>query len=63
MTVDSAMDLFVTADQFGIDRLKKICEKEILQSINIDNAPTILQVRRRLYACVLLMMGLDTFCE
>ncbi|KAF4705217.1 meprin and TRAF y domain-containing protein MATH domain-containing protein [Perkinsus olseni] len=43
LTVDSAMDLFVTADQFGIDRLKKICEKEILQSINIDNAPTIMQ--------------------
>ncbi|KAF4666579.1 meprin and TRAF y domain-containing protein MATH domain-containing protein [Perkinsus chesapeaki] len=43
LTVDSAMDLFMTADQFGIDRLKKICEKEILQSINIDNAPTILQ--------------------
>merc|ERR1719197_1827050 len=41
--LDMAMDLFVAADQFGVERLKKVCEKKILVSINIDNAATILQ--------------------
>lgn len=43
INLDMAMDLFVAADQFGVDRLKKLCEKKILVSINIDNAATILQ--------------------
>ena len=41
--LDMAMDLFVAADQYGVDRLKKLCEKKILVSINIENAATILQ--------------------
>jgi len=40
---EQAMDLFVAADQFGVERLKKLCEKKILVSINNDNAATILQ--------------------
>ena len=34
----------MAADQFGVDRLKKLCEKKILVSINTENAATILQV-------------------
>merc|ERR1719333_1454780 len=41
--LDIAMDLFVAADQFGVERLKRLCEKKILVSINIDSAATILQ--------------------
>ena len=32
------MDLFVAADQFGVERLKKMCEKAILQSITVESA-------------------------
>merc|ERR1711972_884304 len=40
--MDIAMDLFVAADQFGVERLKRLCEKKILLSINVDTASTIL---------------------
>jgi hypothetical protein len=43
ISLDIAMDLFVAADQFGIERLKRLCEKKILVSINIDSVATILQ--------------------
>eukprot|EP00927_Polykrikos_kofoidii_P033856 TRINITY_DN28703_c0_g1_i1.p1 TRINITY_DN28703_c0_g1~~TRINITY_DN28703_c0_g1_i1.p1 ORF type:complete len:510 (+),score=56.86 TRINITY_DN28703_c0_g1_i1:108-1637(+) len=43
ITLDIAMDLFVAADQFGVERLKRLCEKKILLSINIDSVATILQ--------------------
>jgi len=43
ISLDIAMDLFVAADQFGVERLKRLCEKKILTSINIDSAATILQ--------------------
>mmetsp|Transcript_56873 Transcript_56873/g.133639 ORF Transcript_56873/g.133639 Transcript_56873/m.133639 type:complete len:509 (+) Transcript_56873:273-1799(+) len=43
ISLDMAMDLFVAADQFGVERLKRLCEKKILISISIDNAATILQ--------------------
>jgi hypothetical protein len=43
ITLDIAMDLFVAADHFGVERLKRLCEKKILVSINIDSAATILQ--------------------
>mmetsp|Transcript_19645 Transcript_19645/g.55240 ORF Transcript_19645/g.55240 Transcript_19645/m.55240 type:complete len:511 (+) Transcript_19645:290-1822(+) len=43
ISLDIAMDLFVAADQFGVERLKRLCEKKILISINIDSAATILQ--------------------
>mmetsp|Transcript_127525 Transcript_127525/g.408186 ORF Transcript_127525/g.408186 Transcript_127525/m.408186 type:complete len:521 (+) Transcript_127525:105-1667(+) len=41
--LEIAMDLFVAADQFGVERLKMLCEKKILTSINIDSVATILQ--------------------
>jgi len=43
ISLDIAMDLFVAADQFGVERLKRLCEKKILVSINIDSVATILQ--------------------
>mmetsp|Transcript_88030 Transcript_88030/g.247419 ORF Transcript_88030/g.247419 Transcript_88030/m.247419 type:complete len:510 (+) Transcript_88030:40-1569(+) len=43
INMEIAMDLFVAADQFGVERLKRLCEKKILTSINIDSAATILQ--------------------
>merc|ERR1740138_1819959 len=41
--LEMAMDLFVAADQFGVDRLKKLCEKTILLSITVESAASILQ--------------------
>jgi len=43
ISLDLAMDLFVAADQFGVERLKRLCEKKILTSINVDSVATILQ--------------------
>jgi hypothetical protein len=39
--LDSAMELFEAADLFCIPRLKTMCEKRMLQSINIENAASI----------------------
>lgn len=41
-TADVTMDLFQVADRFGVERLKKICEGELVASIKIDNAAQIL---------------------
>jgi hypothetical protein len=41
-TADIAMDLFQVADRFGVERLKKICEGELVASIKLDNAAQIL---------------------
>ena len=38
-----AMELFSAADQFGVERLKKMCERAILTSINVENSATVLQ--------------------
>ena len=38
---ESAMELFEAADLFCIHRLKTMCEKRMLQSINIENAAAI----------------------
>ena len=38
-----AMEVFVAADQFGVERLKRLCEQLIVQAISIDNAADILQ--------------------
>mmetsp|Transcript_29585 Transcript_29585/g.62882 ORF Transcript_29585/g.62882 Transcript_29585/m.62882 type:complete len:512 (+) Transcript_29585:125-1660(+) len=43
INMEVAMDLFMAADQFGVERLKRLCEQKILVSINIDSAATILQ--------------------
>jgi leucine-zipper-like transcriptional regulator 1 len=39
--LESAMELFEAADLFCIPRLKTMCEKRMLQSINVDNAAAI----------------------
>lgn len=39
--LDSAMEVFEAADLFCIPRLKTMCEKRMLQSINVENAPAI----------------------
>jgi hypothetical protein len=38
---ESAMELFEAADLFCIPRLKTMCEKRMLQSINVENAAAI----------------------
>lgn len=39
--LEDAMELFEAADLFCIPRLKTMCEKRMLQSINVDNAASI----------------------
>eukprot|EP00392_Amoebophrya_sp_AT5.2_P008007 g8026.t1 len=54
-----AMDLFVAADQFGVERLKRLCEKKILVSINTENAATILQAANMHHAFSLRQSCMD----
>lgn len=42
ITVETAMELFQAADRFGIDRLKTLCEQEMLNAIDIETAAHIL---------------------
>jgi N-acetylneuraminic acid mutarotase len=44
------MDLFLTADRYGIERLKRICEQSIVSSITVDNACQTLQAADRVDA-------------
>jgi hypothetical protein len=39
--LDCAMELFEAADLFSIPRLKTMCEKRMLQSINVENAAAV----------------------
>ena len=39
--LDSAMELFVAADCFGIPRLQLMCERKLLQSMTVENSSTI----------------------
>ena len=41
ISLEIAMELFQAADQFGVDRLKRMCESKMLASINVENAATI----------------------
>ncbi|KAL7536201.1 hypothetical protein ACHAWF_005396 [Thalassiosira exigua] len=41
ITLDSAMELFVAADCFGITRLQAMCEQKLLESMTVENAATI----------------------
>lgn len=52
-----AMDLFVAADQFGVERLKRLCEKKILVSITVESAARILQAAHKHHA-----LGLRQSC-
>ncbi|KAJ1394758.1 hypothetical protein B484DRAFT_407782, partial [Ochromonadaceae sp. CCMP2298] len=42
VTVDTAMELFRVADRFGIDRLKRLCELEMLAAITTESVAPIL---------------------
>lgn len=39
--INAAMDLFAAADLFDIPRLQAMCEKSILESIEVENAASI----------------------
>ena len=39
--LDMAMELFQTADRFGVERLKLICEQKMLSAITVQNAAAI----------------------
>lgn len=39
--LDVAMELFQAADQFGVERLKRMCESTMLASIEVENAASI----------------------
>ncbi|GMH53623.1 hypothetical protein TrST_g10159 [Triparma strigata] len=41
LDLEIAMELFQAADQFGVERLKIICEHKMLGSITVDNAATV----------------------
>eukprot|EP01066_Platyproteum_vivax_P012941 Platyproteum_vivax@DN5889_c0_g1_i1.p1 len=41
-SIEVAMDLFVAADLFGVERLKKLCEECILQAVDNPSAPSII---------------------
>ena len=42
ISIDIAMELFQVADRFAIDRLKALCEQEMLNAIDIETAAHIL---------------------
>lgn len=42
INIDNAMELFQAADRFGLERLKRACEHEMLSSITIDTAAAML---------------------
>ncbi|DAZ95611.1 TPA: hypothetical protein N0F65_000094 [Lagenidium giganteum] len=42
VSTDVAMELFVAADRYGVDRLKRICERKMMNSLCIENAASIL---------------------
>ena len=50
VTLENAMELFELADRFCIERLKRICELTILNSISVENAPNILLAADQLSA-------------
>jgi hypothetical protein len=42
INLDNAVELLNIADRFGVERLKKLCEKEMLEYINVENVSSIL---------------------
>jgi hypothetical protein len=47
------MEIFIAADRFCIERLKRICEKTILNSIDLNNVASIFQAADLHGACAL----------
>ncbi|KUF96060.1 Lysosomal beta glucosidase [Phytophthora nicotianae] len=40
---DDVKELFVAADRYGIESLKRLCAQKLLKSVNVDNVASILQ--------------------
>lgn len=59
MSLELAMDLFVAADLFGVERLKRLCEKKIFGSIGVDSAARILVAASKHHATELRQSCLD----
>jgi hypothetical protein len=53
------MALFATADRYGIDRLKRMCEQSILSTISVDNACQIVQASDLVNAATLRKKAID----
>jgi len=53
LSLDNAMEIFIAADRFCIERLKRICEKTILNSIDLNNVASIFQAADLHGACAL----------
>lgn len=41
ISLDTAMELFQVADKYGLERLKVLCEQEMLRAIDFDTAASI----------------------
>jgi hypothetical protein len=41
LSLEDTIDLFIAADEFCVPRLKLLCEKKIISSLNIENAASI----------------------
>ena len=39
-----AIELFIAADMYGIDRLKVMCESILQKGLNVENAAALLQI-------------------
>jgi hypothetical protein len=42
IAIDSAMEMLHTADRFGVERLKKMCENVMLRAIDVESVSLIL---------------------
>lgn len=50
ITPEVAIELFIAADLYTLDRLKTLCEVVVQRGLNVDNAPTLLQAADGLHA-------------
>nr|CCA15153.1 conserved hypothetical protein [Albugo laibachii Nc14] len=41
-TLEEALELIVAADKYGVDRLKRICERKMISALSVENATTLL---------------------
>jgi N-acetylneuraminic acid mutarotase len=59
LTYESAIEMFIVADRFGIDRLKRICEQSILSQISPTNSCHIFLLADRHNATMLRKKSLE----
>lgn len=60
--LEVAMELFQAADQFGVERLKRMCESTMLSSIEVENAASIFHAADERNAKVRKSEGASTVC-